>query len=307
MTDRLIAAADGSALGNPGPAGWGWYIDENRWAAGGWPHGTNNMGELMAVLDLLRATRDAGPLTILCDSQYVINSVTKWMAGWKRKGWKKGDGKPVLNLELMQALDAELNGGAPRDVQFQWVKGHAGHPLNEQADRLANGAAVAYQRGSEPDPGPGLGDGGAREAAPAPAAAPTASAAPSASRAVVASAEQGTLLDDVEPDELDRIVDLERALLESDVRSSPRMMERLLAPDWCEVGASGRVISREEAVAGLGDVSVDLEVLDASFLADHVVLLRWRAHTDTGTSLRSSVWVREGDRWRQRYHQGTRE
>ena len=85
----ITAAADGSSLANPGPAGWAWYIDDSSWRAGGWPHGTNNMGELKAVLDLLETTAELGePLRILCDSQYVINSITKWMKGWKRKGWK---------------------------------------------------------------------------------------------------------------------------------------------------------------------------------------------------------------------------
>ena len=89
----IIAAADGSALGNPGPAGWAWYVDDDRWASGGWPHGTNNMGELMAVLDLLQQTAHLDePLQVFCDSTYVINTVTKWMAGWKRRGWRKGDG-----------------------------------------------------------------------------------------------------------------------------------------------------------------------------------------------------------------------
>lgn len=155
----IIAAADGSALGNPGPAGWGWYIDSDRWACGGWKRGTNNQGELVAVLDLLRQTRDLDePLEILCDSQYVINSVTKWMHGWKRKGWKKADGKPVLNVEIMRALDAELAAAksSGREVSFRWVKGHAGHELNEKADRLANGAAQSYAGGSSPDSGPGF-------------------------------------------------------------------------------------------------------------------------------------------------------
>ena len=94
----IIASADGSALGNPGPAGWAWYIDPTSWHAGGWAHGTNNMGELTAVLDLLECTRHRRdePLTVYCDSQYVINSITKWMPGWKKKGWKKRDGKPCL-------------------------------------------------------------------------------------------------------------------------------------------------------------------------------------------------------------------
>jgi len=105
---EIIAAADGSALGNPGPAGWAWYIDDNHWAAGGWEHGTNNMGELKAVLDLFEATAHMPErkLVVYCDSQYVINSLTKWMPGWKSRGWKKADGKPVLNRELLQELDA---------------------------------------------------------------------------------------------------------------------------------------------------------------------------------------------------------
>ena len=107
----ITAAADGSALGNPGPAGWAWYVDENTWAAGGWKHATNNIGELTAVLELFRSTAHLDDdLLILCDSQYVINSVTKWMPGWKRKGWRKGDGKPVMNLELIQELDAAIAG-----------------------------------------------------------------------------------------------------------------------------------------------------------------------------------------------------
>lgn len=155
----ITAAADGSALGNPGPAGWGWYVDESRWACGGWEHGTNNQGELTAVLDLLAQTAHlADDLVIYCDSQYAINSITKWMAGWKKRGWRKADGKPVLNLEIMQALDAAMAGAraAGRRVEFRWVKGHAGHPLNEAADRLANGAATAYSRGQVPDGGPGM-------------------------------------------------------------------------------------------------------------------------------------------------------
>ena len=155
-TQEIIAAADGSALGNPGPAGWAWYIDDDRWASGGWAHGTNNMGELKAVLDLFEATasRPEAKLRVYCDSQYVINSLTKWMPGWKKKGWKKSDGKPVLNRDLLEALDQALTG---RDYEFIWVKGHAGHELNEKADSLANGAARAYQEGREPAHGPGFG------------------------------------------------------------------------------------------------------------------------------------------------------
>ncbi|MDP9987694.1 ribonuclease HI [Arthrobacter oryzae] len=151
----ITAAADGSALGNPGPAGWAWYVNDDCWRAGGWPHGTNNQGELMAVLDLLRATAHlpGEDLRILCDSQYVINSITKWMPGWKRKGWRKADGKPVLNMELLKELDRELAG---RTYTFEWVKGHAGHDLNEAADERARAAATAYQQGVAARSGPGF-------------------------------------------------------------------------------------------------------------------------------------------------------
>ena len=170
-TQEIIAAADGSALGNPGPAGWAWYIDDDHWASGGWAHGTNNMGELKAVLDLFEATasRPEAKLRVYCDSQYVINSLTKWMPGWKKKGWKKSDGKPVLNRDLLEALDAALAG---RDYEFIWVKGHAGHELNEKADSLANGAARAYQEGREPAHGPGFGAPADAEPAAESAAAP---------------------------------------------------------------------------------------------------------------------------------------
>ncbi|GAA2753866.1 ribonuclease HI [Amnibacterium kyonggiense] len=169
----ITAAADGSALGNPGPAGWAWYIDADRWAAGGWPHGTNNMGELKAVLELFRATAEVDDdLLVLCDSQYVINSVVKWMPGWKRKGWRKADGSPVMNVELMKDIDAALAG---RRYRFEWVKGHVGHELNEAADERARAVATAYQRGGEIPAGPGFrpltGAAAARAAAaPAPRA-----------------------------------------------------------------------------------------------------------------------------------------
>lgn len=154
----ITAAADGSALGNPGPAGWAWYIDDSRWAAGGWKHATNNQGELKAVLELFRATAGIDDdLLVLCDSQYVINSVTKWMPGWKKKGWRKGDGKPVMNLELLKEIDDALVG---RRYRFEWVKGHANHPLNEAADERARAVAEAFQRGSAIPAGPGWGGSG---------------------------------------------------------------------------------------------------------------------------------------------------
>ena len=150
----IVAAADGSALGNPGPAGWGWYVDDGCWAAGGWARGTNNMAELTAVLDLLQQTAHLDEdLLVFCDSTYVIKSITTWMPGWKRRGWRKGDGKPVLNVEIMQALDEAMRG---RRVRFEWVKGHSGHVLNEAADRIANAAATSFKARAVPDAGPGF-------------------------------------------------------------------------------------------------------------------------------------------------------
>ena len=151
----ITAAADGSSLGNPGPAGWAWYVDEDTWDAGGWPQGTNNLGELTAILRLLQATAETGEeLHILADSQYAINVVSKWRLGWKKRGWTKADKKPIKNLELIQEIDRAMEG---RRVTFEWVKGHAGHRMNERADDLARGCAEAYQAGRTPEPGPGFG------------------------------------------------------------------------------------------------------------------------------------------------------
>ena len=155
----LIAATDGSSLGNPGPAGWAWYMDEQNWSAGALKESTNNVGELLAVLDLLRQTRDASEdLHIFADSQYVINALTKWRFAWKRKGWKKGDGKPVANREIMEALDEELEYARKkgRKVEFEWVRGHNDHNMNERADDLARGAATAIQSGKTVKEGPGF-------------------------------------------------------------------------------------------------------------------------------------------------------
>lgn len=162
----ITAAVDGSALHNPGPAGWCWYIDDSCWAAGGWKEGTNNRGELTALAELLRATAHIPdePLFVLCDSQYVINSVTKWMPGWKRKGWKKRDGKPVLNVDILQDIDQLLVG---RNIHLEWVKGHSGHDMNEAADQRARAAATAYQKGTAVPEGPGFAGAGSRAQAKA--------------------------------------------------------------------------------------------------------------------------------------------
>jgi len=183
----ITAAADGSALGNPGPAGWAWYIDDSSWAAGGWKHATNNQGELKAVLELFRATAHLDDdLLVLCDSQYVINSVTKWMKGWKAKGWRKGDGKPVMNLDLLKEIDEAIAG---RHYRFEWVKGHVGHPLNEAADVRARGAAEAFQRGRPAPAGPGF-RGAEAAGEPAFAARATASVGAGSSRVPIPGTER---------------------------------------------------------------------------------------------------------------------
>ncbi|MEQ4519444.1 ribonuclease HI family protein [Pseudarthrobacter sp. B907] len=291
----ITAAADGSALGNPGPAGWAWYVNDDCWRAGGWPHGTNNQGELMAVLDLFRATAHlAGEeLHILCDSQYVINSVTKWMPGWKRKGWRKSDGKPVLNVELLKEIDQALAG---RKYTFEWVRGHAGHDLNEAADDRARAAATAYQQGIAPRQGPGfvrVGD----EAAPAarqnpalrgagePVPAGQAMAAAGTRPAPAPPAARGSarelfgeptlfgesglfaepdLFSELEaesravaagPDQApETIVEaLERELLLPETRSDLGRTGVLLHPDFTEVGSSGRLWTRDEMMMALED------------------------------------------------------
>jgi ribonuclease HI len=295
----IVAAADGSALGNPGPAGWAWYVDEDRWASGGWPRGTNNMGELMAVLDLLRQTAHVDDdLLVYCDSMYVINIVTQWMAGWKRKGWRKKDGKPVLNVDLVQAIDVAMKG---RRVRFEWVKGHAGHPLNEEADKRAVAASTAFQARRPHDPGPGY--PGAAASAPVDPVEAEEDLLSFAEPAPVASSRTAD-----QADVLHEVVDLERALLSDAVRADPDAVAALLDPAWTEFGASGRRWSRAEMLATIAPIGdPDLEVLSVQPLAPDVELLLWRSHTDAGSTLRSSVWVRSDGRWRQRFHQGTPE
>ena len=205
----ITAAADGSSLGNPGPAGWAWYVDEDTWDAGGWPKGTNNLGELTAILRLLQATAETGDeLHILADSQYAINVVSKWRLGWKKRGWTKADKKPIKNLELIQEIDRAMEG---RRVTFEWVKGHAGHRMNERADDLARACAEAYQAGRTPEPGPGFGGGGARVStsatqanegeADAPTASPSATPhdATAADAPATASSSRGSSAEDTAP------------------------------------------------------------------------------------------------------------
>lgn len=301
----ITAAADGSSLDNPGPAGWAWYIDDDRWAAGGWPRGTNNMGELMAVLDLLRATSGADDvLTVLCDSQYAINCCTRWIPGWKKRGWKKRDGKPVLNRDLLEQLDAALTG---RDVTFEWVKGHAGHRLNEAADTRARAAATAYRDGTAVAEGPGFAPGDRAGQDRVPAQESTAPEQSSASRQeglfdlpeAPLSADQALVVE---------ITGLEKLALSDDVRSDPARMSELLAPDFVEHGSSGRLRTRGRMLAQMAPLEVrpKFEALGLTRLADDVVLFRWRERAGSRVVLRASIWSRGGVHgWQLRFHQGT--
>ncbi len=320
----IVAAADGSALGNPGPAGWAWYVDDSTWAAGGWPHGTNNQGELMAVIDLLDSTAHIDDdLRIICDSQYVINAVTKWMPGWKRKGWRKADGSPVLNRELLERLDRAVQG---RRYTFEWVKGHAGHELNEAADVRARAVALAYQKGDPIPIGPGWPGRTRADESTGELLEPEREAELEAELETELEAELETELEtelelelfgedfgngfDGSPADDHAVVRrLENELLEPAVRSDPSRLAALLHPAFEEIGSSGRLWSRDAVVESLGDEdpSPVLEVLSTDTVGDGVVLLTSRTSDARGASLRSSLWLRVDGRWRLRFHQGTPE
>ncbi|MET9179024.1 ribonuclease H [Kitasatospora aureofaciens] len=149
MVERVIAACDGAAKGNPGPAAWAYVVADGagvpqHWEAGPLGHSTNNIGELTALQQLLSATDPAIPLEVRLDSTYTRDSVTKWLKGWKRNGWKTAAGKPVANRELIQRIDELLEG---RDVTFVYVPAHQvdGDPLNAIADKAASDAARTQQ------------------------------------------------------------------------------------------------------------------------------------------------------------------
>ena len=129
---------DGACSGNPGPGGWGAilrYGETTRELAGGEQHTTNNRLELTAVISALSALKEPCRVELYSDSKYFIDGVQKgWAASWKKRGWKKGDGKPALNPDLWQQI---LDLMERHQVQLHWVKGHAGHPENERCDQLA--------------------------------------------------------------------------------------------------------------------------------------------------------------------------
>jgi len=129
---------DGACKGNPGPGGWGTLLRYGRTEkelCGGEANTTNNRMELMAVIQALEALKRPCRVRITTDSQYVKRGVTEWMARWKRNGWRTAGRKPVKNRDLWERLDQALS---RHELEWHWVKGHAGHAENERADELAN-------------------------------------------------------------------------------------------------------------------------------------------------------------------------
>ena len=135
---NVIIYTDGACRGNPGPGGWGailLYGDKEKELFGGEPETTNNRMELMAAIVALETLNAPCQVVLTTDSKYVMDGITQWMANWKKRGWKTASKQPVKNVDLWQRLDAAVQ---RHEIDWQWVKGHSGHPGNERADALAN-------------------------------------------------------------------------------------------------------------------------------------------------------------------------
>ncbi len=148
---ELFAYTDGACSGNPGPGGWGVLlvarngdtVVKERELNGGEAETTNNRMELLAAIAALEALDRPSAITLVTDSAYVKNGVTQWIHGWKRNGWRTAAKKPVKNDDLWQRLDTAQD---RHDVTWEWVKGHAGHPENERADKLARDGMKPYRK-----------------------------------------------------------------------------------------------------------------------------------------------------------------
>ena len=136
---------DGACKGNPGPGGWGALLrmgGHEKELSGHAPATTNNRMELSAVIEALSALKSPCEVALHTDSRYVIDGITKWIFGWQKNGWKNAAKQPVVNIDLWQALLIAIK---PHKISWHWVKGHAGHPENERADKLASDAALAQR------------------------------------------------------------------------------------------------------------------------------------------------------------------
>ncbi|MDK2778941.1 MAG: ribonuclease HI [Pseudomonadota bacterium] len=146
MSDKVHLYTDGACKGNPGPGGWGALLrygsnEKELW--GGESETTNNRMELKAAIEGLKALKRPCSVVLTTDSQYVKQGINSWLAGWKRNGWRTASKQPVKNQDLWQALDKECQ---RHQIEWCWVKGHAGHPGNERADQLANRGAEEHKQ-----------------------------------------------------------------------------------------------------------------------------------------------------------------
>ena len=142
---RVVLFTDGACSGNPGPGGWGVlmiYGDARKTLNGGEAQTTNNRMELTAAIQALESLTRSCIVDLYTDSQYVRQGITQWMHSWKRNGWKTADKKPVKNADLWQRLDEAVK---RHQVEFHWVKGHAGHPENEEVDQLARDGMAPFK------------------------------------------------------------------------------------------------------------------------------------------------------------------
>jgi ribonuclease HI len=140
VSGAVVIYTDGACSGNPGMGGWGAILSfagKEKELKGGELHTTNNRMELMAAISALEALTKPCEVDLHTDSQYVRNGISSWIYGWKKNGWRTADNKPVKNVDLWQKLDVALK---EHKVRWHWVKGHAGHPMNERADQLARDA-----------------------------------------------------------------------------------------------------------------------------------------------------------------------
>mgnify|MGYP001545184283 CR=1 FL=1 len=145
-TPEVEIFTDGACRGNPGPGGWGAILRHGaaeKELSGGDPATTNNRMEMTAAIMALEALKRPCRVRLYTDSQYLRDGIMQWLAGWKARNWRTADKKPVKNIDLWQRLDAAA---APHQIEWHWVRGHAGHPENERADELARAAVPANSR-----------------------------------------------------------------------------------------------------------------------------------------------------------------